>query len=134
MSERLVLVDSSAWIRYLSDRGSAHAHSIGKLLADHRVAINPVIRVELLTGAKDERQYAQLEDAFEGLHALDVTDPVWKRAERLRFELRRSGHLVPVPDAVIACCAVIYGCGLLHADRHFERIAQAIGLKIHPPA
>ncbi len=134
MSERLVLVDSSAWIRYLCDRDSAYAHSVGELLVDHRVAINPVIRVELLTGARDERQYAQLEDAFGGLHTLDLTDSVWKRAERLRFELRRSGHLVPVPDAVIACCAIVYDCELLHADRPFERIARSIALKIHPPA
>jgi len=134
MNERLILVDSSAWIRYLSDRDSAYARSIGKLLVDHRVAINPVIRVELLTGAKDERQYAQLEDAFGGLHTLDLTDSVWKRAERLRFELRQAGHLIPVPDVVIGCCAVVYGCELLHADRHFDRIAKSIALKICQPA
>ena len=133
MSERLVLVDSSAWIRYLSDRGSAYAHSIGKLLADHRVAINPVIRVEVLTGAKDESQYAQLEDAFGGLHALDLTDSIWRRAERLRFELRRAGHWVPVPDTIIACCSIVYNCELLHADRHFDRIAKSVALKICQP-
>jgi len=134
MSERLILVDSSAWIRYLSDRDSAHTRSITHLLADHRVAINSVIRVELLAGAKDEKQYARLEDVLEGLHALELVDAVWRRAERLRFELGRKGPLVPVPDLVIACCAVIYDCGLLHTDRHFDQIAQSMALKTYHPA
>lgn len=134
MSEAPVLIDSSAWIRYLTEAGSACARSVERLLADHRAAVNPVIRIELLTGAKNERQYAQLEEVLGGLHALELADAVWRRAERLTFELRRAGHLVPVPDAAIACCAVVYGCGLLHADRHFEQIAQTIPLKILPPA
>jgi len=76
MSERLVLIDSSAWIVYLNGRNPAYARSIGELLEDHRVGVNPVVRIELLTGARDERQYAQLEDALEGLHSLELTDAI----------------------------------------------------------
>jgi len=95
------------------------------------VAINPVVRAELLTGAKDEKQYAELENDFEGLHELELIDAVWRRAERMRFELRRAGHLVPLPDVLIACCAIVYDCELMHADRDFDRIAHVAALKIH---
>lgn len=131
MSERLVLVDSSVWISHLLGRGGIHARALDDLLLDNRVAINAVIRVELLTGARDETQYAELEGALDGLHFLELTAAVWRRAERLRFQLKRQGTLVPLPDTVIACCALIYGCELLHADRHFDRIAHAAALKIH---
>lgn len=131
MSERLVLVDSSVWITHLLGRGAAQTHAISDLLLDNRVAINAVIRLELLTGAQDETQYAELEGTLDGLHFLELTAAVWRRAERLRFQLRRQGTVVPLPDAVIACCALIYNCELLHADRHFDRIARATALKIH---
>ena len=128
MSEKLVLVDSSAWIPHLLGQTRSPVES---LLLDNRVAINAVIRIELLTGARDETQYARLEGSLDGLHTLDLTASVWKRAERLRFQIRRRGSLIPLPDIVIACCALIYGCALLHADRHFDRIAKIAGLKIH---
>ena len=131
MSERLVLVDSSVWIAHLLGRSGAHAHAARDLLLDNRVAINAVIRLELLTGARDETQYAELEGTLDGLHFLELTAAVWRRAERLRFQLKRQGHIVPLPDVVIASCALIYHCELLHTDRHFDRIAHATALRIH---
>ncbi|MBI2174903.1 MAG: hypothetical protein HYU33_06885 [Candidatus Omnitrophica bacterium] len=64
MSSRLVLVDSSAWVSHLTGQGNAASAAIGELLRAHRVAVNEVIRLELLTGAKDEAQYAELDDAL----------------------------------------------------------------------
>ena len=128
MSDKLVLVDSSAWIPHLLGQRRSPVEG---LLLDNRVAINAVIRIELLTGARDETQYAQMEGSLGGLHSLDLIVSVWKRAERLRFQLRRQGMFIPLPDIVIACCALIYDCVLLHADHHFDRIAHATRLKVH---
>ena len=131
MSSRLVLADSSAWVSHFTGQGNTASAAIGELLRAHRVAVNEVIRVELLTGAKDEAQYAELDDALRGLHLLPISGAVWGRAERLRFELRRKGHVVPVPDTLIASCALLYDCELLHADRHFDTIARLTPLRIH---
>ncbi len=133
MSDRLVLIDSSVWISYLLGQKGTLARSVENLLLNHRAAINAIIRVELLTGARDKAQYAELEDSFRGLHFLELTDAVWRRVERVRFELRRGGHLIPLPDVLIACCALVYNCELLHADRHFDRIAHSTAVKIHCP-
>lgn len=130
MSNRPVLVDSSAWINYLIGHKEGIWDSIGGLLQDHRAATNEVIRMEVLTGAKDETQYAEITDQFEGMHFLPVSGTVWKHAERLRFDLRCKGHLVPLADAVIASCAVVYDCELLHADRHFDLMSRHTSLKI----
>ena len=129
MSDRLVLVDSSAWIAHLLGQPAAPARAIPALLRAHRVAVNAVIHVELLTGAKDNAQYAALEDTLGGVHWLELTPAVWRRAARLRFELRQAGALVPLPDVVIACCALAYDCPLLHMDRHFDRIAGMLGVE-----
>ena len=130
MSSRLVLADSSAWVSHLTGQGNAAAAAVAELLRAHRVAVNEVIRVEVLTGAKDEAQYAELADALYGLHALPISGAVWGRAERLRFELRRKGQVVPVADVLIASCALLYDCELLHADRHFNMIARLAPLRI----
>ena len=131
MSSRLVLADSSAWVSHLTGQGHAASSAIGELLIAHRVTVNEIIRLELLTGAKDEAQYAELDDMLRGLHLLPMSGAVWGRAERLRFELRRRGALIPVPDILIACCALVYDCELLHTDRHFDLIARATSLKIY---
>lgn len=129
-SIRLVLADSSAWISHLVGRKSAVTDALGPLLEDHRIATNDVIRMEVLTGARDEAQYGELSDQWEGLHPLPITAAVWRRAERLRFDLRRKGRLIPLSDVLIASSAIVYHCELLHADRHFDQIAAMAPLKL----
>lgn len=131
MSDRLVLVDSSTWIAYLLGQLTAQTRAIPALLRAHRVAVNAIIQVELLTGARDDAQYATLEDTLGGLHLLELTRAVWGRAARLRFELRRAGAVMPLPDVVIACCALAYDCPLLQMDRHFDRIAARTPLQLY---
>ncbi len=131
MSNQLVLVDSSAWVSYFTGQRHTESTAIEPLLLAHRVAINEVVRLELLTGARDEAQYAELDDTLQGLHRLAMSGAVWRTAERLRFELRCNGHVVPVPDVLIASSALLSGCELLHADRHFNLIARFTALKLH---
>ncbi len=134
MSNRFILADSSIWVSYLTGQRTVVSDAMGPLLHVHRVAINAVIRLEVLTGALNDAQYAELADTFQGLHILPLNDAVWRRAERMRFDLRQKGHTVPMPDVLIACCALLYDCELLHADRHFDVIARVTPLRIHHPA
>ena len=133
MRRRLVLIDSSAWISHLTDQARLPARIVDELLRTQRVACNVLIRLEVLTGARDNAQYAKLQDAFQGLPQLPLSDAVWRRAERMRFWLRRAGHVIPVPDVVIASCAIVHDCELLHTDRHFDIVARTTALKVHPP-
>ena len=133
MNSRAVLVDSSAWINYWTGKKGGAWESLDKLLQDHRVATNEIIRLEILTGARDETQYAGLADQFEGLHFLTLSGIIWKHAERLRFDLRHKGCLIPTADALIASCAIVHGCELLHADRHFDQVNRQAPLKIFRP-
>ena len=132
MSKRLVVVDSSVWVSHFAGPTTAASRCLDDLLRGNRVAVNSIIRVEILTGALHEAQYAELEDTLRGLRVLQLSDAVWRLAERLRFQLRQAGRLIPVPDVLIACCALLYDCELLHADRHFDWIARAAPLRIYP--
>ena len=131
MSSRLVLADSSAWVTHLTGQRAALATAMTDLLNANRIVVNDVIRCEILTGALNESQYAELADALQGLPMLPLTDSVWRRAERLRFKLRCHGALIPLPDVLIACCALVHDCEVLHSDRYFDVMARTASLKIH---
>ena len=132
MSESLVLIDSSAWIASLSGQPLTIKQEIsGRLIPSQRAAINEIIRLEILTGARDEAHFADLKEQLLSIHLLPVTEEVWHLAERTRFMLRRKGFSPSVPDIVIASCAIVYGCELFHVDKHFDRIARHTALKVY---
>ena len=134
MSKRLVLIDSSIWVSHLSSRPLDADRAVQELLQSDRAAVNPIIRIEVLTGARDDAQYAELEDALRGLYHLPLSEAVLRRAERLRFELRRRGRVIPVPDSLIASSALTFDCDLLQADQHFTLIAHVTPLKLYRTA
>ena len=127
----MVLVDSSAWIEFFLHFQHEPTHPLHALGEEQRLATNWVIRVEILTGVKDEVAYAQLDKELRALRQLPLTEDVWERAARLRWELRRRGVRVAVPDMVIACCAIEYECELFHLDHHFDVIAHHAPLKLY---
>jgi hypothetical protein len=123
-SEGLVLVDTSAWIDFWNGSEKARREILTALLGEDRAAVNPVIRMEALTGARDEAQYRFIGDSFGGIDSLALTDEVFRLGERLRFELARKGTLVPIPDVIIAACAIVHRVMLLERDKHFQVIAR----------
>lgn len=124
MSE-LVLIDTSVWIGALRVGGPAAARQdVEQLLATSRAATTPIIVLELLSGARSAREFRELKEDLEALEQLKLTRPVWERAYRLGYDLRRAGLTLPTIDVLIAAVASEHGCLLLHADRHFEQIAR----------
>ena len=129
-----MLIDSSAWIASLSGQPLTIKQEIsGLLIPSQRAAINEIIRLEILTGARDEAHFADLKEQLLSIHLLPVTEEVWHLAERTRFALRRKGFSISVPDAIIASCAMVYGCELFHWDQHFDLIAKHAPLKLYKP-
>lgn len=104
---------------------------MSRLGEEKRLVTNRIIQLEVLTGAPDESTFRTLTWEFEALQRLPLTDEVWERADNLRWQLRRRGLLTSVPDIVIASCALVYECELLHVDRHFDLIAKYAPLQIY---
>jgi len=129
----LVLVDSSAWVEFFLDASPSPTHPLLQLGEEKRIATNALIRVEVLTGARDETNYKFLEQRLQELHELPLTEEVWQQAAHLRWALRRRGLNLPTVDVVIATCAMAHECEVLHADRHFALIARHTPLKVYKP-
>ena len=116
---------------FIKDRKGKISQSLLSLLVEDRVAINEIVKTELLIGAKDTLQYQELQDDLAVLPHVLLTDAVWDTTRQLGFSLARKGFLLPLSDLVIAASAVIYGCELFHIDRHFEIIARHASLKLY---
>jgi len=122
----LVLIDTSVWILALrKSPAPATRDEVADLLAENRVAISPMIRLELLGGTNSTGEFDRLKSRLSALHELPADEASWELATRLSFELRRQGRVVPYTDVLIAAAAIAGGCLLLHADRHFDLIAEA---------
>ncbi len=125
MRAERVLIDTSAWILALRPDGPTAARDeVGRLLATSQAVITGVVMLELLSGTRSEREYHELKEELAVLSQLELTPTLWARAFRLGYELRRSGLTLPTVDLLIAALALEYGYLLLHADRHFELLAQ----------
>ncbi len=129
----LVLVDTSGWICYFAKKRYEEAKkAIGGLLDEDRAATCGPILLELVQGARDQKEKETLEEYFQGVHWLPVQDRHWHGAADMAYELRRKGITPSAIDALIATLAVDYQCILLHRDSDFERISKHSPLRTFP--
>jgi predicted nucleic acid-binding protein len=119
------LIESSAWIFVLRVKPvEPLRRRIDELLQQGVVATTGMVRLELLGGAKTRAEFDRLAFVTQGLEQLSADGSAWLRAAELAFALRRQGITVPNSDVLIAAVAIENDAILVHADAHFERIAQ----------
>jgi len=120
-----VLIDTSAWILALRPDGPQPARqAVAHALAEGTAAITGIVQLELLSGAKTQREFRELQEDLNALTQLPTTDETWEAACRLAYALRRKGVTVPATDVLVMTVAKAAGCTLLHADHHFDLMAR----------
>ena len=120
----MILVDASVWMDVLRDDSGGRAVSFRRAVDRREVVFSRLTAMELLQGARDERDWELLNDYLESQEYLELPPSLWRDAARVHFELRRVGLTV---RSAIDCClaeqAIRNEALLLHRDRDFERIA-----------
>ena len=130
MANDRFLVDSSVWIFALrKDPIPPIRDRVAALLRDDAVVTTGVIKLEILTGAKTEREYTRLKSRLDALESLQTDERVWQTACRHGFTLRRQGMTIPTTDLLIATCALQAGVVVVHADAHFDLMSGPLGLR-----
>lgn len=94
------------------------------------VAINGIIELELLGGAKSKKEYTRLKKRLDALYYVEATKSLWDISSTLAFDLKREETSVPYTDIFIAASAIDTKAILLHAGSHFDTIAKHIDLKV----
>ncbi len=125
------LIDTSAWLWVLRRHPvQAIRQRIDDLLAAREVASTGMIHLELLSGTRTPDEWDDLAADLAVLRQLHPRAGTWLRAARLAFDLRRQGITLPNADILIAAVALENNVTLLHADVHFDRIAEHTELRV----
>lgn len=116
-----LMVDSSYWIGLARQRRDPMSFLT---LASHgrELAICGVIRCEVARGIRQENARRRLQKFWDVMVYVPTDNAIWSEVENLLWQLDRSGLQIPLPDAVIACCAQRIGAAVLTFDRHFREI------------
>lgn len=93
-----------------------------------RLYVCPVGRLEQLYSARSAEDYDRLEAELEGAFPRAEAPPdLLDRALGLQRDLAHHHgmwHRTPLPDLLIAETALHHGLGVVHFDRHYDRIAE----------
>ena len=128
----MILADTSAWIEYLRGTGSFADGELTRLLeADEQMATTGLVLLELLAGARDEREAADLRRLIDRCQFVSLEEPSDLEAAATLYRIaRREGTTVRrLPDCLIAAVAMRVGATLLHRDSDFEAIARIAPLE-----
>jgi len=118
---RTILIDSSFWI----NEARQQRDPVKTLLAAshlHELAICGVIRAEVGRGIKNPIALNRLQAFWDVMIYAQTDHQLWNETEKLLWSLDRRGVIIPLSDAVIACCALRLQAVLLTLDHHFEAI------------
>lgn len=130
MPNERFLVDTSFWVFALGKNSIPRIRDrIDGLLREDAVVTTGVIKLEILSGAKTEKEYTRLKNRLDALESLETDESLWQAACKHGFTLRRKGMTIPSTDILIATCAVRAGMILLHADAHFDLMVKPLNLR-----
>lgn len=121
-----MLIDSSAWIEYLRDTGSATDGAVDALIRrEASITTCQPVMMEVLAGGKSESHTRQLERLLARATLLPTEPTDWIDAARLYRTGRHRGLTVrKLMDCLIAAIALRNGEPVLHNDVDFDAIAR----------
>ncbi|MGJ0621591.1 MAG: type II toxin-antitoxin system VapC family toxin [Methylocystis sp.] len=121
----MILADTSVLIASVRDRTGARAQELLEFAGDREIVVSRFTEMELLAGAKDERDWRRLSDYLAKIRLIDPTVGTWREAARIYFDLRRQGTTIrSLVDCCIAQIAMDESTTLVHDDRDFDAIAR----------
>jgi predicted nucleic acid-binding protein len=124
-----LIADTSAWARAghpaVRDKWSA------ALRAGQLAVCSPIV-IELLFAARDHDAVLARQADLAELRSIAVTASVQAAAIGALVALSARGpgqHRVPAPELLIAAAAQESGRGVLHYDRHYDRLAEVLSFE-----
>ena len=128
-----MIVDSSAWIDFLRNSNIAIADLVEEALVDG-AAVTGTIVMELLAGARTEKQLTDLEHLLGRARLLPTEPEDFEDAALLYRTCRQNGVTIrTMSDCLIAATAIRCGQPVLHNDRDLALLSQYTELRVIDP-
>lgn len=120
------IADTSAWQR--TSLPAVADEWVAALRAGQVATCAPVM-IEVLYTTRNPDEFDEVESRLRGIREIPITRTVTQAAIRAMRELARMRplhHRVPLPDLLVAAAAQEAGVGVLHCDRHYDRLAEVL--------
>jgi len=131
----VILPDTSAWVEFDRATGSAADRMLTDLLSTGGpLAVTEPVLMEVLVGARDERQARRLRALLLRCELLPFETAVdFEGAARIYRRCRARG-IMPggMLDCMIAAVALRTGASVLSVDADLHRVGALIGLAVEP--
>lgn len=127
-----VLVDTSIWIDYFRAPKGVLFEAVTRLLKNQQAVFTGLIALELIRGAKSEKELSVLDDLFHLMPRIVERETTYNEAGKIGYRLARQGATLATVDLVIAQLAIENHLALYTRDRHFTRIAHSFPLALFP--
>ena len=126
----MILIDTSAWVEFLRDTGSAVCGRVDDALGGD-IAVCDAIRMEVLAGARDERHLNVLRRLLARASVLPTGPAQYEAAASLFRRCRREGETVRrLLDCLIAAVAIHAAVPVLHREANLDVLARHTELEI----
>jgi predicted nucleic acid-binding protein len=120
-----LVIDTSAWHR----QGEPGVLKAWEAAVEAELLVScPAAALEILGGVRDEREFKIVDEALGALPQAPVTASACRAALGACRDLG-ARRRIPAADYLIAAAAAERGFGVLHADKHFELLAEVLGFE-----
>jgi predicted nucleic acid-binding protein len=126
----MIIVDSSVWIDWFRQIETPQTITL-RASPPREILIGDVVLLEVLRGARDERQARVIQDNLGEFSAAEMlnSELAAKGAANYR-RLRSLGVTIrTTADLIIGTFCIEHDHVLLHADRDFQPMQQHLGLR-----
>ena len=132
MAGKPILVDSSYYIS-VARQGIDPLQTLAEVALDRDLVVCGVVRCEVSRGIRDARIRQKFDRFWQAMQYVPTDNRLWFEVEDLLWKLDRHGTIIPLTDAIIACCALHVDAVVLTFDRHFYDV-PGLGVIASPKA
>ncbi len=127
----MILVDSSVWIDYFSDRATRQVEFLDGLFGQIPLAVGDLIVTEVLQGVRDDRQFRLVRTTLDAFEQIEIAGHAIAMKSAMNFRLLRAKGVTVCKtiDSLIATRCIEDGLTLLHNDRDFDPFVDHLGLQ-----
>lgn len=127
----MILVDSSVWIDFFGARATPETDLLKESLPIRRILTADLVLMEVLQGARDDRQFGLMRGLLLNLDVITVSDEQVALTAAANYRaLRALGITVrKTIDTLIATRCILDRTLLLYRDRDFQPFVDHLGLR-----
>ena len=130
-----VIVDTCVWSaafrKPISNDSKSIIDELTELIREGRVVMLGLIRQELLSGIKSEKDFIKLRDSLRAFDDHAIKEPDCELAAELYNKCRRRGIQGSNTDFLICSVAIRNGFSVFTTDNDFKSFSKHIKIRLH---